>query len=243
MIFIYDLAGTYKPVLHMLFRWRIVIDITHIPGDSCYRSVKIRIFRIIDICLRDLTSSVKEPVMLRSVRRSSQNHAFFFNFCLQLSQDITLRSHLSSIPAAEVTGVHLKSIVVFCNRNYEFRSCLFKKCCPFFWIKFFCLKLRNKIFISEFIQSSIFLYMMQIFFGAFHIHISGIPLVSKCRNTIYTPVNKNSKLISCIPLRSRMLTERIPRIGIWPLCDHFIDQGKIFFFFHFTVLFCVFIHI
>ena len=129
------------------------------------------------------------------------------------------------------------------NRNNKFCACFLKKLSPFLRIELLCFELRNKIFISEFIQSSIFLYMMQIFFGAFHIHISGIPLVSKCRNTIYTPVNKNSKLISCIPLRSRMLTERIPRIGIWSLCDPFIDQGKIFFFFHFTVLFCVFIHI
>ena len=82
--------------------------------------------------------------------------------------------------------------------------------------------------------------MMQVLLRAFHIHISGIPFVSECRNTVNTPVDKNSEFISCIPLRYRMLTERIPGIRVWSLCDHLIDQRKVFFFFHFAALFYIF---
>ena len=85
--------------------------------------------------------------------------------------------------------------------------------------------------------------MMQVLLRAFHIHISGIPFVSESRNTVNTPVDKNSEFISCIPLRRRMLTERIPGIRVWSLCDHLIDQRKVFFFFHLFVLFTSFIYI
>ena len=115
-----------------------------------------------------------------------------------------------------------------------------KKLSPFLRIELLCFELRNKIFISEFIQSSVFFFVMQIFFGAFYVHISGIPLISECRNTVNTPVDKNTKFVSCVPFRSGMLAERIPGIRVRSLCDHLIDQRKVFFFFHFVALFYIF---
>ena len=178
--------------------------------------------------------------MLCSVSRSTKYHSLFFNFCFQFSENISLWSHLCCIPTAEITGIHLESIMMLSNRNNKFCACFLKKLSPFLRIELLCFELRNKIFISEFIQSSVFFFVMQIFFGAFYVHISGIPLISECRNTVNTPVDKNSEFISCIPLRYRMLTERIPGIRVRSLCDHLIDQRKVFFFFHFVALFYIF---
>ena len=52
--------------------------------------------------------------------------------------------------------------------------------------------------------------MMQVLLRAFHIHISGIPFVSESRNTVNTPVDKNSEFISCIPLRRRRYPCTVP---------------------------------
>ena len=175
--------------------------------------------------------------MLCSVSRSTKYQSLFFNFCFQFSENISLWSHLCCIPTAEITGIHLESIMMLSNRNNKFCACFLKKLSPFLRIELLCFELRNKIFISEFIQSSVFFFVMQIFFGAFYVHISGIPLISECRNTVNTPMDKNTKFVSCVPFRSGMLAERVPRICIWSLCNHFIDQGKIFFFFHPVILF------
>ena len=69
-----------------------------------------------------------------------------------------------------------------------------------FWIKLLCLKHWNEILVAKLTMLSICLNMVLIFWRTLNIHIAGIPLTSKCRHTIHTPMNKNSKLFLLVPI-------------------------------------------
>ena len=185
-----------------------------ISGYSGCCSIKCSILRIIHICFRYLARTIKEPVIFRTVGRCTQDHISSFNLSLKFTQDISFWSHLRRIPASQLAGIHFKSVMMLCYRNYKLSSGFLKQFCPLRRIKLFSLKHGNKIFISEFIQCAIFFYMVKIFSRSFFIHIPWIPFISKCRNTVYAPVDKNSKLSFFIPYRCRMLTQGIPCICV-----------------------------
>src|SRR5699024_10331104 len=65
------------------------------------------------------------------------------------------------------------------------------------------------------------------------IHCPGVPLISKCRNTINTKMNENSKFCIGKPLRRFVAGKGFPIIFIFPVLDNMINKFKIFFFFHY----------
>src|SRR6185312_5986416 len=112
----------------------------------------------------------------------------------QLPDHIAVRAHVISIPFGERGFVHRKPVMMLGNWDDIFGARFFEQCNPSCRIKLFGFEHRYEIFIAEFILRAVGLYMMFILRCAGQIHLSRIPLRSKRRNRVYSPMNKYAKL-------------------------------------------------
>lgn len=76
--------------------------------------------------------------------------------------------------------------------------------------KMFSPKHRNKILIPEVLLQSISFSVMLICRHSFFVHVARIPLIGICRNTVNTPVYKNTEFFFRQPLRHLRFTQRCP---------------------------------
>ena len=140
-----------------------------------------------------------------------------------------MRPFFIGIPVRDLALVHLKAIMMLCNRNNIFCSCRLKKLRPLPGIKVFCPEHRDKILITKFGMLSIGFNVMLIFCTVLHIHISGIPLICKGRHAENSPVDKNPEFGLPVPFRNLICRQGMPVILIRPLLNYLINGGKIWF--------------
>ena len=178
--------------------------------------------RLLDIAVELSAVSHEKPV-LRPMGRRSVYQPPLLAFLCQFTQNISLRPHLPGIPAGNLTAVHHKSIVVLRHRHYVGCPRLRKQIRPGGRIKLFRRKQRNKVLISKRFVFSIDRRMMLIYLRPLDIHIAGIPFISKCWDTVDSPVNKNTKFTVPVPLRRLIGRQRFPRIRVGPLFNHPVD--------------------
>ena len=168
--------------------------------------------------------------------RSCKFHVFWLP--PKFSKHISFRSHLKRIPVGKIASVHLKTIVMFGNRNHIPCPCLLKQIHPSFRIELFRTEHRNEILISELFVGAVCLHMMFKLRTSLNIHIPGIPLICKSRNTVHAPVNENSEFCVPEPPRLFILLQRFPGVLIFSFCNDLINffQSLKFFFCHNALL-------
>ena len=199
-----------QPVIEKLFcRIRSGIQVLRI----CLRHgwpVKIPFFQwFMDITVKHFSISEEKPVF-RTVGRCTEMNSPLFCFLFQFPEDIPFRSHIDRVPLGKITPVHLKSIMMFRYRKHITGSCRLKQFHPLRRAKMFCPKHRNKILIPEVFLQSISFSVMLICRHSFFVHVARIPLIGICRNTVNTPVYKNTKFFFRQPLRHLRFTQRCP---------------------------------
>ena len=161
-------------------------------------------FRFCDITLKILSVSHKEPV-LYAVGRSAVYKPFLLHFLSQFPEYIAFRSHFVSVPMGNVTAVHLKAVMMFCHRDNISGACFPKQVSPCGGVKIFGFEHGDKIFVAKIFLAAIYLLVMAEFRTSLNIHISGIPFISKGRNTVHTPMDKNTEFGISEPLGSPVL--------------------------------------
>jgi len=92
----------------------------------------------------------------------------------------------------------------------------FKQCDPLCCIKFFCFETENKIFVPKCVLASESRNMMFEFFTILLIHFAGIPLRTKCRYWIDSPVYEDAKLRIPEPVGLCIFFQRFPMLEIVP---------------------------
>ena len=116
---------------------------------------------------------------------------------------------------------------MFRHRHHILCARIGKKLCPLCRIKSFCPEHRNKFLVAKLLWLSIRLSVMLVLRRALDIHHPRIPLASKCRHTVYTPVNENSKLRLFVPLRNLIFCQRSPVILKMSRRNHLVDLRQV----------------
>ncbi len=148
-----------------------------------------------------------------------------------------MRSHINRIPTVQLCIIHCKTIMMLCNRHNIFSTALFKKRSPFVGVKILSLEHRNKVFVTKiFLISEVF--NMKLIIGMhFIIHRSGVPLCSVRRNTVNSPMDKNSEFCIAIPFRCFVTAKRFPIRFVSAVVNYCINFFQIFINHNFTPLF------
>lgn len=113
------------------------------------------------------------------------------------------------------------------HRNHIFCACSGKGSGPEVRIETFCREEGDKIFVAEFRMLSVGADMVFVLRRVFDIHIPGIPFVGEGRNTVKSPVEKDTKLGFRKPARHFKVRQRVPGVMIGTTGDHFFDLCKV----------------
>ena len=225
-IFVNQLTGADHPILQKLLGGsRLTVQIVVIPLRHG-RPIKISLLSAFgDVAVKLPSVSHKKPV-LNSVSGCPVHQPPLFHLRRQLPQHIPSGPHLVCIPAGYFTFVHLKAVMMLRHRHHISGTGPAEKIHPFCRVKFFGFKHRNKVLIAKFLLRAVNRPVMLIFRASLNIHIAGIPLTSKRRDTIDAPVNKNTEFRFPEPFWCTVIGKRIPIVPKWSSRDHLFDLPK-----------------
>ncbi len=100
--------------------------------------------------------------------------------------------------------------MVFKHRHHIPRPRVLEQLRPHRRVKPLSLEHRNKIFVTKLGQWPIRRHMVLVDLRAFEVHLPRIPLASKRRHGVHTPVKEDPELRVLVPLRRLVRRQRIP---------------------------------
>ena len=148
--------------------------------------------------------------MLGAVRRNAEVQPVLARGRCKCAHNIAMRAHLHRIPRGNVRVVHRKAVTVLSHGNYVARAGTCKQVNPCVGIEVLGTELRNEVLVAELRLRSVHLNVMLELGASRDVHVAGIPLVSKCRDGVHTPMNEDAELCIPIPRGNAITGQRIP---------------------------------
>ena len=165
--------------------------------------------RVVDIAVEQAPTVEKEP-MLGAVARHPKNHPVCPDSRGQFADDVALGAHGHGVPRVQCRVVHRKAVVVLCHGHHKARTRRRKQLCPGSCVELLGTKQGDEIFVAECRLWTVCRDVMFVFAAPLYVHIARVPLTTKCRHGVWSPMDENPELAVPIPLRYADALQRFP---------------------------------